>query len=836
MPEPNSFGSHGNGRAPGPILFSRPFCGASPKEGNQRNQRNGSIMKLTRRPAAAWAAGICAAGLLAAGAAATPAAVATTASDPSLLRVEQVPTQVLASSEELAGLGRVVDAHVAGDNLFVEVINLAVGRRGYWRPLDGSGDWSSWWGDRFLKGDLLASEHDVLLLDVGTTDVLAWSRDGGGYRTVPEGTVLGRGAQRVAYLAEGNWGLEPVTQQVTGGGQKLLQPGGGGDGTPPKIENGFAITDSSLYAVDDSEFLWFPLVQQWNATTGSTTPIDGDPCGAVPGASDPRVEDARGRFALASCTDGVVGLTADSAGVYDDVTLAVRMKRTDTPPQLGKGFALGISTVSGELLAAPYLGGTPGTLGRATAFDLDDTGTAVVFVDNVGDVRIARDLTSWSSIPATEIAVDEAPPETRSVWAAGVVPLAPGTARFTTFVGGIDYGTPPFLPSGVAEEELRYRVRQAGESQFGDWMPAPPDEVAEYPAPSRICWQGRITDRAGNASAWYDGDCKDTVGTTNQVVAHSVPAVVQADDDGKTTIEYRYLGASGETLIRSDVRYRWFVPGEAPPDWTVKQASADFEVVFRLQDVPTGHNVCFQARGYDDDDSVSEWMAERCTYTDGEAPQVTGTTYPRWIKPSQTRVVDGVRTAEPQFTWTAEDDFGIDGYSVQRSLTRSATGAEEPVWTSATSYTRPLTEAGQHCLRVRAKDLARRWSSWLGWQSDHWGSWSGWRCSTMPVSADKLDGQSFGPYLHRIWPGNGDLITTRGYSGVAIYAKVNTGPRYGSMKVYMGSRFLGTVNAHATETGSKWVWLSPGGTLDGKVRFVADPGDFVDLREFYISR
>jgi hypothetical protein len=44
------------------------------------------------------------------------------------------------------------------------------------------------------------------------------------------------------------------------------------------------------------------------------------------------------------------------------------------------------------------------------------------------------------------------------------------------------------------------------------------------------------------------------------------------------------------------------------------------------------------------------------------------------------------------------------------------------------------------------------------------------------------------------------------------------------------------VNAHAAEAGSKWVLLSPGVALDGKVRFVANTGDFVDLRKFYISR
>jgi hypothetical protein len=775
-------------------------------------------MRTTRRPAAAWAAGACAAGLLAAGAVVVPAAAAAT--DPTILIVDPVPTDVLASAGDLADLGTAVDAHLAGDNVFVEV-RTAQGLRVFWRPLDG-GAWSNTWGGRTLTGNLLAAEHDALLLDVGTSRVLAWTRDGGGSRTLPDDAVLGQGAQYVAFTGDGYYEAPgPVTQLVTGGDQIPVQPRNPSDGSLPEITSGFAIAGETLYGVD--VFEW-PHAAGWTAVTGNPWPaVSGDPCDQPRDLDDLRIEDARGRFALASCQDGVVGITGDSTEVYRDVMLAVPMERDTTSPRLGEGFVLGVSTTRGDLLAAPTLGGKPGTLGQATAFDVDDAGTAVVLVDDAGDVRIARDLRPWSSTPATEI-VDHAPPVAHSVGTEHWGTEVPDTARIATFVQARDVATPPFEASGVDEEEIRYRIRLAGETEFSDWMPVPA-QPHDYPAPSRICWIGRVTDVAGNASDWTGETCEDTVGTTSQVEADPLPAAVKADADGRTTVWYRYGGAGGESLGHSDVRYRTFVPGETPPDWTVQRYSGGVSVAFPLNDVPTDRAVCFQARGYDVDGSVSDWVPEQCTYTDGLQPSITGTAYPRWIKPSQTRVVDGVRTADPVLTWTSWDDVGIEGYPVQRSLSRTATGAETPVWTTATSYTRPLTEAGQHCLRVRAKDLA-----------GNLGPWSGWNCSTMPVSADKLDGQSFGPYHHRVWPGTGDLVTTRSYSGVAIYAKVSTGPRYGSMKVYMGSRFLGTVNAHAAEAGSKWVWLSPGDPLDGKVRFVANAGDFVDLREFYISR
>jgi hypothetical protein len=758
--------------------------------------------------------------MLVAGAVAAPTATATT--DPSNRNVEPlyvapVPTEVLASADDLAELGTAVDAHLAGDNVFVEV-TTPQGRRVYWRPVAG-GTWSSTWGNRTLTGNLLAAENDALLLDVGTTRVLAWSRDGGGSRTLPDDAVLGQGAQYVAFTGEGYYGSPgPVTQLVTGGDEIPLEPRNETDGRLPQIAFGFAITGTSLYAVD--LFEW-PAAAGWNAATGGPRyAVLGDPCDQPRDLDDLRIEDARGRFGLATCHNGVVGIIGDSAGVYRDVMLSVPMERGATRPQLGDGFALGVSTTRGDLLAAPILGGKPGTLGEAKAFDVNDAGTAVVLLDGVGDLRIARNLRSWSSIPATEI-VDNAAPEVYGVSAINVGPATPDTARFQVSVSARDLATPPFRASEVDEEEILYRIRLAGETEFSDWTPVPPGEYSEYPAPSRICWMGRVTDAAGNVSEWTDETCEDTVGTTNQVEAGPMPAAVKADADGTTTVLYESSGKDGERLARKDIRYRWFAPGETPPDWTVREYSGDFE----LENVPTEHHVCFQARGYDFDGSVSDWMAERCTFTDGTLPLITSAQYPRWVKPSETRVVDGVRTADPQFTWTSTDEYGIEGYLVQRSLSRTATGAEQPVWTTAASYTRPLTDAGQHCLRVRAKDLPGN----LGFFSD-------WRCSTMPVSADKLDGQSFGPYHHRVWPGTGDLVTTRGYTGAAIYAKVTTGPRFGSMRVYMGSRFLGTVNAHAAEAGSKWVWLSPGVPLDGKVRFVANAGDFVDLREFYIAR
>lgn len=573
-------------------------------------------MKFTRRSAAAWAAVTCAAGMVAAGGVTLPAASAT--SSPGPLVVERVPTEVLASAKALAdaGLGTAVDAHLAGENLFVEV-STASGHRVYWRPVDGTNaTWSNTWGGRTLTGDLLASEHDALLLDVGSTDVLAWSRDGGGSRTVPEGTVLGRGAQRVAYGSGG----AAVTQGVTGGERVSVQPANESYWYFPSIADGFAITGDALYAVDET---MTKTVERWHGPTGEAhTGTGGDPCGSVPGASGLHVEDARGRFALATCTGGVVGVTADRSGVYDDVTLAVGMERTNTPPQLGEGFVLGVSTTTGELLAAPSLGGSPGTLGKARAFDLDDTGTRVVLVDGTGAVRIARNLQAWTSEPATEI-VDHAAPVSLGVDLMGRPPVVPDTAALDAVIQGYDRATPPFRASGKALHEVRYRIRLAGETQFSAWKAVSDGgDTPNYPAPSRICWIGRITDKAGNVGAWNTNQtCKDTVGTTNQVESLPLPSAVKADADGRTTVAYEYRGTNGEYLAGSDVRYRWFVPGRTPPNWTVQDYGAGSEVVyFPLENVPTGYQVCFQARGYDADGSMSKWMARQCTFVDPNLP------------------------------------------------------------------------------------------------------------------------------------------------------------------------------------------------------------------------
>jgi hypothetical protein len=753
--------------------------------------------------------------MVAAGAVALPSASAT--SSPGPLYVEPVPTEVLASADDLADLGSAVDAHLAGDNVFVEV-TTPQGHRVFWRPVDDdTATWSNTWGHRTLTGNLLSAENDALLLDVGTTRVLAWSRDGGGSRTLPDDAVLGQGAQYVAFTGKGYYGGPgPVTQLVTGGDEIPLEPRNPTDGRLPDITSGFAITGTTLYGVDVFESLTAAV---WDASSGSSLVTGGDPCDE-PRDDALRIEDARGRFGLATCHDAV-GLTGDAGGVYADVMLAVPMKHATTPPRLGEGFALGISTTRGDLLAAPTLGGKPGTLGEATAFDLNDAGTAVVLVDDAGNVRTARDLRPWSSTPATEI-VDHAPPSP-FIWVYPTAPVTPGAGRFVANINARDVATPPFQASEVAQEELRARIRPAGETEFGDPVPVVDNEPTEYPVGATVCWEGRAVDNAGNDSGWQDEECHVVLGDTNELVATPLPRAT--DTMSGLRISFLYEGVDDLYFAESDVRYRVYQRGETPPDWTLVEGKGGDWVGGHIVEVPDGSFVCFQARGYDLSGTVGDWTPEECTFSDASAPRIKSATYPRWIKPSETRVVDGVRTADPVFTWAFYENFGIEGYLVQRSLSRTEVGAERPFWTTSTSHTRPLTEAGQHCLRVRAKDLA-----------GHLSAWSGWRCATMPVSADRLDGESFGPYHHRVWPGTGDLVTTRSYSGVAIYAKVSTGPRYGSMKVHMGSRLLGTVNAHAAEAGSKWVWLSPGVPLDGKVRFVADAGDFVDLREFYISR
>lgn len=435
--------------------------------------------------------------LLVAPLAAVPATAAPTAQ-----AAEPIPSDILATPEDLADLGTVSDVALAGDSVFVEVATPA-GPHVYHRPLAG-GEWSDTWGGHVLAGDLLAAENDVVHLAAGGAEVLAWSRDGGGSREVPLGTSLGHGGEWIIYTVEHSPLDRLFTQPVTGGEEVWLS----------EPNDGYGDLDPALgYTVDgDRAFVAHPGVD-WLPERGTETwsypasqgndalRSDTEACRVIPGADTVEVADAFGRFALMACTDGGAALTLDDQEVYTHIPVSAGLRTKDL--SLGAGFVLGRSTSDGQLLVVPYLGGAAGTLSPTNAFDLNDAGTAVAFVDQAQNVRLASDLQQWSSDPATEI-VDDAAPAVGAPVYRYLGTTANGSVEFEVEASGTDRATPPFRATGVAGYDYRYRLRPAGSSQFGDYAPV---DGQPYPAGATVCWSATATDHAGNTSQWSAETC-----------------------------------------------------------------------------------------------------------------------------------------------------------------------------------------------------------------------------------------------------------------------------------------------------------------------------------------
>jgi hypothetical protein len=436
--------------------------------------------------------------LAAAPATATPTApaapTAAQAADP-------IPSEVIAAPGDLAQFGTVSDVALAGSSVLVEVTAPA-GPRVYHRPLAG-GAWSGTWGGRELVGDLLAAENDVVHLATGGTEVLAWSRGGGGSREVPQGTVLGHGAEWVVFPVDHSPVDRLFTQPVTGGEEVWIgEPSDGYGPIDPAL--GYALDGDRAFVAHGID--WEPELgtETWSypaAQGNDAVSSGGEACRSIPGGGTVEVADAFGRFALMACTDGGAALTLDEQKVYAHIPVSAGLHTKDL--SLGDGFVLGTSTTNGELLVVPYLGGTAGTLNKTDAFDLDDAGTAVAFVDPAKNVRIASDLRQWSSEPATEIE-DSTPPVVDPPVHRYLGTTADGSVEFEVEAFGKDRATPPFRATGVAQHDYRYRLRPAGASQFGDYAPV---DGRPYPAGATVCWSATATDVAGNVSQWSAETC-----------------------------------------------------------------------------------------------------------------------------------------------------------------------------------------------------------------------------------------------------------------------------------------------------------------------------------------
>ena len=414
-------------------------------------------------------------------------------------QADAMPSTVLVTAEEVSTFGSPTEVALTDHYLFVEV-RSASGSQVIWRDrADPAGVWNTEFGGSPLVGELVAAETDVVQIDQGDTNLIAWARDGGGSRSTSTSTTLGAGAQYLAVRQGSSAVVQPVTEPTN----TLVVPA-----SFEGSSRGVALAGDDVVAMDD-QF----TVTRYDIVTGGVLEQRPDVC---PSGADgfALVHDADERFTMLACEEG--GLLLDLEEVYRDYTVLERSGGVSTrvPVQLGPGLVVGeYSYDYGYGTAAEgVFGGVSGALAvpagantNPPEFDLDDAGTTVAYVDTAHDVR-AVDLTSIASPVATEPTDTRAPRvDSLSIgaeWISGM----PGHAAdpdYTVVASASDSGDFYFRPSGVARVELRYRQKLVHEDTFGDYVVVPGD-TADVTSPhgSTTCWSARGSDNAGNIGRW----------------------------------------------------------------------------------------------------------------------------------------------------------------------------------------------------------------------------------------------------------------------------------------------------------------------------------------------
>jgi hypothetical protein len=409
------------------------------------------------------------------------------------------PSTVLVTTEEVSSFGTPTEVALTDSYLFVEVRSES-GPQVIWRDrADPAAVWGTELGGSPLVGELVTAEVDVVQIDQGDTNLIAWARDGGGSRSTSTSTTLGAGAR---YLAV-RQGASAVVQPVTAPTDMLTVPASfEGD------SRGVALAGDDVVVMDDQ----FTLTR-YDIVTGGVLEQRPEVC-----SSDFNgfavVDDADERFTMLSCRQG--GLLLDLEEVYRDYEVLERSGGASArvPVQLGAGvvvgeyaYDFGYGTAAEGLFggAIRSLAVPPSSSTNLPEFDLDDAGTTVAYVDAAGDVR-AVDLTSIASPVATEPTDSGAPwVEGLSIgaeWISGT-PERASDPDYTVTASVSDSGDPHFRPSGVARVELRYRQKRVHEDTFGDYVVIPGDTAdVTSPRGSTTCWTARGIDNAGNVGAW----------------------------------------------------------------------------------------------------------------------------------------------------------------------------------------------------------------------------------------------------------------------------------------------------------------------------------------------
>lgn len=786
--------------------------------------REASARPMLGRRGTAWLASLAATTLLTVGivpvneAAARPTsgivALGTTPAVPSV----DVQSTLLAASTDLPGAVEAVA--LTATTVFVQIVGNT-GPQVLWRELElAGGEWSSTWGGTNLVGELIAAESDVVHLRQGENEVLVWTRDGGGSRTVPSGTRLGRGAQYIAYLNSSRWvAAQPVTTD-----QNLPLPAQGpGDG-----EEGFAVVGDDVVIMRSTGVRVFDIP--------TVRPVASEVVCPWPGWDDLRnaaLSGAGSRFVMASCgSDGLIGV-ADVGRIYTNLVPAGSLARGFLT---GEAFALGRAMDSGELTVVPALNGifgeaANGTLGNATSFDLDDDATAVAFVDSIGDLRFS-DLSAWSSDPATEIVDTTSPLASAYIhgtWSADSSVLA--SRVYSVSLDAQDSGNYPYEPSGVASGELRFRQKLAGQSAFGDYIAAGSSTLVTHPAGSTSCWSARALDRAGNRGDWGLETCV-TIDSTHPTVT-TVALPIRTKATGTTTpITFKYTATDNGRVATYDVRYRKDKGGTEIGQWVYPASGTGITARSFTVGTAKSYRVCFSVRARDMAGNLSGWSSSRCTYVDGTAPRVTRAVLSsRWLTP----IADADEISwRPRYSYAASDDQGVAAYQLENRYaggpTRMPATPSRYLWGAVrgTSTSFGMGPGDQSCWRVRAKDRV-----------GNVGTWSSWKCVNAPfMTGDRyMTAADTGNFTATVSSRFG-ATTKENVAVRTVRVKVLTGPGYGALKVYAGTEYLGTVNAYSSRSGTKWATLkSSSSTAKAvKVRFVVRGTKSVKLRAIYFVR
>ncbi|MEV0893002.1 hypothetical protein [Promicromonospora sp. NPDC050262] len=200
----------------------------------------------------------------------------------------------------------------------------------------------------------------------------------------------------------------------------------------------------------------------------------------------------------------------------------------------------------------------------------------------------------------------------------------------------------------------------------------------------------------------------------------------------------------------------------------------------------------------------------------------------RWLAP----IPSGLLKWTPQLTYAASDDQTVAAYQVQERTAgmfgRLPSTPSTYPWKTARSMENFLDPGDQACAGVRAKDTVGNVSAW-----------SPWRCVNAPFmnGTGHIDGANNGIWEFTVYD-RGPASTTRNVAVRSVRVKVQTGPGYGSMKVYAGTEYLGTINAHSATSGTKWTTLTTSSaTVKAvKVRFVATSSKDVHVKTLYFVR